>query len=85
MRRILFVLMIVALGACSGHRRSAPTGAELQQSCPEPRSQVCTREYAPVCAELEKGKRKEYSNACTACSDSAVVGYISGPCPEAEK
>jgi hypothetical protein len=42
-------------------------------------------EYAPVCGFLDKGQRKEYSNACTACSDSAVVGYISGPCPEAVK
>ena len=85
MRHIFFLVMLFGLGACSGHRSSAPIGAELHQSCPEPRGQVCTMEYAPVCGFLDKGQRKEYSNACTACSDSAVVGYISGRCPEAVK
>ena len=59
----------------------AGQGGELHQLCSEPRSQVCTREYAPVCALLPGEQRREYSNGCTACADSAVSGYIAGSCP----
>jgi len=59
------------------------------QECPlrEERAQMCTREYAPVCAERDTGIRcvlppcseatemKTYSNACTACADLDVYGY----------
>ena len=38
-------------------------------------------EYVPVCAELEDGSRKTYSNACSACSDKDVVKYQLNPCP----
>jgi len=38
-------------------------------------------EFAPVCALLASGGRKEFSSACTACSDSAVTGYANGLCP----
>lgn len=57
--------------------------------CKNPRPQYCTREYLPVCAKRDTGIRcvttpcpstreKTYSNACTACSDSKVYGYIPG-------
>ncbi len=60
-------------------------------TCTEPRLEICTREYRPVCADVDTGvrcvkapcpskDRKEYSNACTACSDSKVYGYILGNC-----
>lgn len=81
MRHIFFLFLVIALGACSGHRRSTPIGAELHQTCPEPRGQVCTQEYAPVCAFLDKGQRTQYSNGCSACSNPLVKGYIAGPCP----
>ena len=28
----------------------------------------------PVCAQLENGQFKTYSNGCTACSDAKVLG-----------
>ncbi len=61
-------------------------------ACGEPRSEMCTREYRPVCAEVDtkircikapcpSTERKTYSNACTACADENVVGHVPGACP----
>ena len=62
--------------------------------CTDPRPEVCTREYKPVCAKKDNGIRcvttpcpstddVTASNACTACSDKDVLGYIpGGACPE---
>lgn len=62
--------------------------------CKDPRPEVCTREYKPVCAKKDNGVRcvttpcpsadnVTASNACTACSDKDVLGYIpGGACPE---
>jgi hypothetical protein len=52
---------------------------------------MCTREYLPVCASRDTGVRcvkepcpssewKTYGNACDACSDAKVIGYIKGAC-----
>jgi hypothetical protein len=49
-------------------------------TCPEPRPQVCTREYRPVCAKLQDGGFKIYANGCTACTDPTVTGYREGVC-----
>jgi hypothetical protein len=54
---------------------------------------MCTREYKPVCAEVDNGVRcvtqpcdstdqKEFPNACTACSDAKAQGYWPVACAE---
>jgi hypothetical protein len=48
--------------------------------CEEPRPQICTREYNPVCATLNNGSTKTGSTGCTSCSDPEVVGYKMGAC-----
>jgi len=48
--------------------------------CEEPRPQICTREYNPVCGTLQDGSTKTGSTGCTSCSDSEVVGYKLGAC-----
>ena len=59
--------------------------------CKSPRPQMCTKEYRPVCATRDTGVRcvttpcpstelVTNSNACTACSDEKVFGYIPGAC-----
>ncbi len=50
--------------------------------CEEPRPQICTREYDPVCATLQDGSAKTGSTGCTSCSDPKVVGYKKGACLE---
>ena len=48
--------------------------------CEEPRPQICTREYNPVCATLQDGSTRTGSTGCTSCSDHEVVGYKMGIC-----
>lgn len=48
--------------------------------CEEPRPQICTREYDPVCATLKDGSTRTGATGCTSCSDSEVVGYKKGAC-----
>ena len=48
--------------------------------CEEPRPQICTREYNPVCGTLQDGSTKTGSTGCTSCSDTDVVGYKMGVC-----
>jgi hypothetical protein len=81
MGKLFFISLSLLLSGCGGQHKAAPIGAELHQTCPEQRSEVCTREYAPVCAFMQQGGRQQYSNACTACGDHNVVGYIAGHCP----
>lgn len=49
--------------------------------CADPRPQMCTREYRATCGVRRDGTRRNYGNACTACSDSEVVSQGPGPCP----
>lgn len=78
---ILLVLTSALVSACADQHRSQPIAAEFLQQCPEQRPQMCTLEYAPVCAFLEKKQRQQFSNGCSACSDPAVVGFTAGSCP----
>ena len=55
-------------------------GDQNVKECPEIRPEVCTQDYRPVCAELESGDMKTYSNGCNACTDPAVIGYREGAC-----
>lgn len=48
--------------------------------CTEPRPQICTMEYQPVCALREDGQRETMSSPCNACADVAVVRYTPGAC-----
>lgn len=48
--------------------------------CEDPRSQICTMNYDPVCGKLRDGSQKTFSNGCGACSDANVVGHDPGEC-----
>jgi hypothetical protein len=65
----------------SNHQFFANAGSTKEMvPCTEPRPQVCTQDYRPVCAELQDGSFKTFSNGCSACSDPAVTGYRDGAC-----
>lgn len=48
--------------------------------CEEPRPEICTMHYDPVCGRTSAGQDRTYSNGCSACSEPAVVEYRPGPC-----
>ena len=78
MRIVGVAVLLPTLVACASQ---APVSSSVTQ-CSMPRPQVCTMEYAPACATLVEGGRKEYASGCNACADDAVAGYTAGPCPE---
>ena len=77
MRLALGLSLLLLVAACE----TQPTPTLVTQ-CSDPRPQVCTMEYAPVCADLTAGGKKQYASACNACADDAVSGYLKGECPE---
>lgn len=73
--------------------RNVPDPEAHYTACEEPRRPMCTREYRPVCADVDTGVRcikapcpssekKTYSNACTACAEEKVLGHVPGACPD---
>jgi len=48
--------------------------------CKEPRPQICTMEYVPVCAQKKNKSFKTYASGCSACSDATVIKYKTGEC-----
>lgn len=102
-RKALIATLIVALAAglmgCTAtaedpnEQASAPSGDELAEYCEDPRPEMCTHIYLPVCALRDTSVRcvtepcpstewKTYGNQCAACSDSKVIGFNKEACPE---
>ncbi len=78
---ILIVLSSVLITACTSYNQKNNESGTLDLIvCEEPRPQICTREYNPVCATLQDGSIRTGATACTSCSDPDVVGYKMGAC-----
>ena len=91
-------LVVAALsGACAAADAPQPSAPQpAYVACTNPRPEVCTRDYRPVCAQVDTGKRcvtvpcessvnETRGNACSACGDPKVIGYRAGACPEKPK
>ncbi len=80
---LFYLLCIMTIGCISGSNNTSGISSSEDNfiRCGEKRPEVCTMEYVPVCAQLDDGSRKTYSNACSACSDKDVVKYQTNPCP----
>lgn len=83
------VIFAVFLTACGFGGRSEPApvvnasaGTAGATACSEPRPQVCTMEWAPVCATTLAGASKQYASSCNACADDQVTGYRNGECAQ---
>jgi hypothetical protein len=75
------ILALSTLGACAtpGPDLAGP-GEEGRFICVEPRPEVCTMDYNPVCATHADGTSATYPNGCGACADAAVVSHRPGAC-----
>jgi len=101
-RQLIISIVCVAaflISACAPSKKVEQNTPHAKfNQCPDERPQMCTREYLPVCATRDTGVRcvtapcpsseqKTYGNACTACADEKVSGYMPGACasePEAK-
>ncbi len=79
MRATPALILVIGL-VLAGCNSSPPAPVVTGTQCSEPRPQVCTMEYAPVCATLIKGGTADYSSGCNACADDAVSSHEPGPC-----
>ncbi len=82
-------------GECKnvGNDSPPPTDMKGYVECTgEQRNKPCTKEYNPVCATQDNGVRcittpcdstykRTYGNACSACAEPLVYGYVPGECP----
>lgn len=95
------LLLATCLNACQSVEQTqtespANATAQLTSTCTDPRSQVCTMDFNPVCALRDTGVRcvkepcdeatewKTFANGCTACGDEKVFGHVEGACEESD-
>ena len=60
------------------------------ETCPSKPSQICTREYRPVCGDVIvqciqapcPSVKETFANACEACASGNVSGYRPGVCDQ---
>ncbi len=74
----LLVTLTLSVFGCASGQPKALDGP--QTACIEPRPQICTMDYTPVCAALVSGEDKTYSNGCSACADVNVVSHRLAAC-----
>ncbi len=67
------VLLLTACGAVE-----TKTGDWM--ICRDPRPQICTMEYLPVCGETREGERVTHASGCSACARPEILRYRAGAC-----
>ncbi len=78
----LLLLALLTTACASSDSKSTEQPPVVTTACEDPRPQICTMEYMPVCATLEDGQSKTYSSGCSACGDTAVKQHQPGACEE---
>jgi len=81
MKQVLFIAAAIytslILSACDSNVKR-PIAENM---CTEPRPEICTMQYDPVCGIHTDNTTKTYASDCTACSNKDVTGYTKGECP----
>jgi len=80
--QLFFYVLVISftLGCASNSEVNNESPALNLTACKDPRPQICTREYNPVCGVLKDGSLKTGATGCTSCSSPDVVGYTMGAC-----
>ena len=89
--RLLVALGAMLLVACNEQEQATAGPAAGAVECRDPRPEMCTQDYRPVCATRDTGVRcvttpcdstetATYSKGCMACADPAVYHYSEGAC-----
>ena len=81
-RNVYPILLCLVLVGCAAPAANQPNPGPNATFCEDPRPEICTMDYRPVCGQLADGSTKTYSNGCGACSDPNVNSWIEGECPE---
>ena len=76
--KALMLLLAVPLLAAACKQDTA--SQDMDVVCKDPRPEICTMEYLPVCGISSDGSEKTYASGCTACSHPEVIGYRKGAC-----
>jgi hypothetical protein len=82
MKNKIWVLYLMTTLLLISGCQSSPAQLENKLVCKDPRPEICTMNYQPVCGLDSSNSAKTYSNACGACSDKNVVTYMEGECSE---
>lgn len=77
---ILLSTTLFMTACASGPQKKAGDEIHKFTKCENPRPEMCTMDYNPVCGQLKNGRAKTYSNGCSACSDQNVVEHKAGEC-----
>ncbi len=74
-------LVWATVGCAAEAQKPEPTAGNDLVVCTEPRPQMCTMQYDPVCGRIGEGDGaawKTYASGCTACGDPEVSAYRPG-------
>lgn len=76
----LVVISCFVTGCNSAPEQPLSETSDVVNLCKDPRPQMCTMIYQPVCGVNNDGQFKTYASDCTACSHQEVRGYNEGAC-----
>jgi len=79
--RYSFVALLAGLGGCTTYASVSTQQIGAANVCTDPRPEICTMEYRPVCATLTDASVKTFASGCSACSDAQVASWVEGECP----